>query len=180
MTPAEVQFLLAAPAASSGYSVPGTVYNSNGKYCSTTQVNTVVAANNIFPDLTGAQNAALQVDYQCIFVYNSDPTTTMTNTYVWMPSSSILGASPAWAYAADPTGASAYNTVNQQALLIANPQTAPVGITTWVAPVASASLGLALGNVSPRQVFPFWIRRTATGVASASAGFSISVTFDVV
>lgn len=178
MTPSEVEYLLAAPNASAGYAVPGTVYNSNGKYCSTTQVNVSVAANNLFPDLTGVQNAAQMVDYQCVFVYNSDTVSSMTGTTVWLPSSAIVSNAVNWAIAADPTGVSNYNTASQQALLIANPQTAPAGISSWTGPSATFSGGVNIGTIGPRQVYPIWVRRTATGVAAATAGFTLQVTFN--
>lgn len=179
MTPDEVQYLLAAPNASSGYSDPGSVYNSNGKYCSTTQINVEVAANNLFPDLTGVQNAAQMVDYQCVFVYNSDLTAAMANTYVWLPTSALLSNAINWAIAPDPTGASSYTTSAQQALLIANPQVAPAGINAWTPPSSSFSGGVNIGTIGPRQVFPIWVRRTATGIAAATAGFTLQVTFNV-
>lgn len=179
MTPSEVQFLLAAPAASAGYSIPGTVYNSNGKYCSTTQVNVSVAQNNLFPDLTGAQNAAQMVDYQCVFVYNSDTVTSMANTIVWMPSNAVVSSAVNWGLAPDPTGVSSYTSIAQQALLVANPQTAPAGISVWTAPSVTFSGGVSLGTIGPRQVFPIWVRRSATGVSAATAGFTLQVTFDV-
>jgi hypothetical protein len=178
MTPQEVEYLLAAPNASGGYVLPGTVYNSNGNYCSTTQVNVSVAQNNLFPDLTGPQNAAQQVDYQCVFVYNSDLTSTMVNVMAWIPSSSVTSGAVNWALAADPTGVSNYNAVSAQALLIANPQVAPAGITLWTAPSANFTTGVSLGTIGPRQVFPIWIRRSATGVAAPIAGFNLQVTFD--
>lgn len=178
MTPSEVQYLLSAPNASSGYSKTGTVYNSNGMYCATTQVNVEVAANNLFPDLTGVQNAAQMVDYQCFFIYNSDTVSPMANTYVWLPSSSIISNSVSWAVAPDPTGVSNYNTNSQQALLVANPQVAPAGISSWTAPSSTFTGGVNIGTIGPRQVFPIWIRRTATGIAAATAGFTLQVTFD--
>lgn len=178
MTPSEVQYLLAAPNASGGYLVPGTVYNSNGMYCSTTQVDVAVAQNNLFPDLTGPQNAAQQVDYQCVFVYNSDTSDAMSNSIVWIPSTSVTSSAVNWALAADPTGISNYNTAAQQALLIANPQTAPAGISSWTAPSASVTGGVSLGTIGPRQVAAFWIRRSATGIGTASAAFNLQVTFD--
>lgn len=175
----EVQYLLAAPNASAGYASPGSVYNSNGMYCSTTQVNTEVAANNIFPDLTGPQNAAQQVDYQCVFVYNSDGTDTMISPTVWIPSTSVTTADIDWAFALDPTGASSNSSGSQQALLIANPYVAPTGITEWTAPSSTVGGGLSAGNIGPGQVYPVWIRRTATGNPGTSQ-FNLQVTFNVI
>lgn len=179
MLASEVQYLLAAPNASAGYAVPGTVYNSNGNFCSTTQVDIEVPQNNLFPDLTGAQNAQLQVDYQCVFVYNSDTNTAMVSTMAWMPTADITSGAVSWAIAADPTGVSNYNSTFQQALLIANPYTPPAGITTWTGPSANFSGGISLGTIGPRQVFPVWVRRTATGASATAAAFTFQVTFDV-
>lgn len=178
-TVGEVQFLLAAPNAAAGYALPGTVYNSNGDYCSTTQVNVSVPANNLFPDLTGVQNAAHMVDYQCLFIYNSDTTNYMTATTVWLPTSGVVSGAVNWAIAPDPTGVTNYNTTSQQALLIANPQVAPAGISVWTGPSSTFSGGISLGTIGPRQVAGFWVRRTATGVAAATAGFTLQATFDV-
>lgn len=179
MTPNEVQFLLAAPNASAGYSLPGSVYNSNGMFCSTTQVNISVAQNNLFPDLTGPQVAAQQVDYQCVFIYNSDPNTSMVNTIAWMPTSAVLSSAITWGYSADPTGPSNYLANTQQALLIANPLTAPAGISSWQPPVSSSSGGISLATIGPRQVRAIWIKRAATGLPASPAGFNLQVTFDV-
>lgn len=178
MTPSEVQYLLSAPNAVSGYSSPGSVYNSNGAYASTTQIDTAVPVNNLFPDLTGVQNAAQQVDYQCLFVYNSDLSSSMSNVKVWIPLNSVTSSVINWAIAKDPTGVSNYNTIQQQALLIANPYIQPVNITVWTGPSADFSGGISLGTIGPRQVYPIWVRRTATGVAGTSA-FNLQVTFDV-
>jgi hypothetical protein len=175
----EVQYLLAAPNASAGYSSPGTVYNSNGMYCSTTQVNGSVVANNIFPDLTGPQVAAQQVDYQCLFIYNSDTTSPMVNTKVWFPSSSILSSAVNWEVAPDPTGVTAYNFIDQQAVSIANPLAAPAGVTGWMPPSADSTGGVNLATIGPRQVAAVWLKRSATGLPASPAGFDLQVTFDV-
>lgn len=179
MIPSEVQFLLSAPNADSGYSLPGSVYNSNGAYCSTTQVDLAVPANNLFPDLTGQQNAGQQVDYQCVFVYNSDDTDAMISTTVWIPANSVTSTAVSWAIAADPTAVSNYTTNNVQALSIANPYIAPSGITSWTGPVSIATSGIQLGTIGPRQVYAFWIRRTASGTATANAQFTLQTTWEI-
>lgn len=175
----EVQYLLSAPNADSGYSTPGSVYNSNGMYCSTTQVNLSTVLNNLFPDLTGPQNAAQQVDYQCVFVYNSDDTDTMISPVVWIPASSVTSSCITWAYALDPTGVSNYNSGSQQALQISSPYVAPAGISSYSAPSATVSGGLEAGNIGPGQVLPVWIRRTATGNPGTSQ-FNFQVTFNTI
>lgn len=179
MLVSEVQLLLAAPQAPSGYASPGSVYNSNGRWASTTQMNEAVALNNLFPDLTGPQNAAGQVDYQCLFAYNTDLTTTLVNVWAWIPSSSVVGAVQ-WAVGADTTGASSHSATLQQAGYITAPTITPGTVTTWYGPSAVASGGAPLPNIAPGCVTAFWVRRTAVNSpAFQGAGFNIQVTFDV-
>jgi hypothetical protein len=174
---AEVQYLLAAPNAVSGYSLPGTVYNSNGLYCSTTQVDLAVPQNNVFPDTTGPQNASQQVDYQCLFVYNSDTTTTLTAATVWIPTSSIVSSALLWTVGADPTPPSSYTSSTPQAVSITSPYIAPAGVLTWASPSSTLSGGVLLGNILPRQVAALWIRRTATGNPGSPVSFILYTSF---
>jgi hypothetical protein len=186
----EVQLLLSAPQASGGYVLPGSVYNSNGKWVSTTQVSTD-PVNSIFPDLPGAQNAAQQVDYQCVFVFNTDTTFSLTNPVAWLPTSALEGTSSiTWAVGADTTPASVFNATTgpgggPQAGFITSPLIEPSTVTTWFAPSAEASGGASLPTlIGPQQVAAIWIRRTATGFINPdgepiTAGFDVQVTFDV-
>lgn len=159
----DIQYLLAAPNAVSGYSLPGTVYNSNGLFCSTTQVDLSVARNNLFPDETGPQTAAQQVDYQCVFVYNSHETSTFTGVTMWIPVTSVVSSALDWALGADPTGATPYQSSSPQAVQVSSPYITPSGVLTWVPPSSSIAGGVFAGDIGPRQVFPVWVRRTATG-----------------
>lgn len=181
MTVAEVQFLLSAPQAASGYVSPGTVYNSNGRWCSTTQLDLSVSANNLFPDLTGPQNAASQVDYQCVFVYNTDDNSTMSNVHAWIPVTSVVG-SINWAVGAD--GVNEVATANTasgspQADYITSPYVAPVSVTSWVSPQTLPSDGAILPDIAPGQVFPIWVRRSGTNGAGGTSSFNLQVTFEV-
>lgn len=174
----DVQLLLSAPQASSGYSAPGSVYNSLGKWLSTTQLNADVPLNNLFPDTTGSQNAQGMVDYQCVFVFNSNAVTTLTNVYAWIPSSSVLGPL-AWAIAADTTGATSYNSVIQQAGVITSPTLEPSTVSTWFTPSATAAGGAQLPTIGPGQAAAFWVRRTASNSAAYQGDtFDLQVTFD--
>ena len=168
----DVQFLLSAPMAASGYTMPGVPGNSLGLYASTTQVITDTQ-DNLFTDLTGSQNAADQVDYQALFIFNSNSTHTMLSPMAWLPSGLITG-SCTFAIAADLTLPSSYTSSSPQALSILNPLQAPAGITTWAAPSSGSSGGVALPNIPARSVAAVWIRRTANGSAS-----SVSVTPEV-
>lgn len=177
---ADVQLLLSAPQAASGYSVPGSIYNSNGRWASTTQLNAAVPLNNLFPDLTGPQNAAGQVDYQCLFVYNTDDVATMTNVIAWIPAASVTGTVE-WAVGADTTGATSHNSILQQAGLITAPTIAPSTVQGWAGPSAFASGGVQLPVIGPGQVAAAWVRRAAVNSpAFEGAGFDLQVTFDTI
>lgn len=180
MIVSEVQLLLAAPQASGGYLSPGSVYNSLGKWVSTTQVNSGVPLNNLFPDLTGPQNAAGQVDYQCVFVSNTDLTSTMVNIWAWIPSGSVTGAVE-WAVGADATVPSLLSaSASPQAAQITSPTLAPSTVASWYGPAASASGGAPVASIAPGYVAPLWIRRTAVNSpAYSGAGFNLQITFDV-
>ena len=173
----DVEFLLSAPMASSGYTMPGVPGNSLGAYVSTTQLSTTYL-DNLFPDLTGAQNAALQVDYQAVFIYNSNSAYTMLNAVAWLPLAMLgSGNTATFAVAADTTSPSALTSGSRQALSILNPTQAPAGVSTWYAPSTTTAGGVALPNVPPLSVTAVWIRRTATGTGSLNQ-FAVDVTFD--
>lgn len=178
MNVTEIQLLLAAPQASAGYSVPGSVYNSLGRWASTTQLNTDVPLNNLFPDLTGPQNAASMTDYQCLFVYNTDDTDTMRNVFAWIPTSSVVGPL-GWAVGADTTGVTSVNSILQQAGYISAPTIAPATVTSWSGPSSLPSGGAQLPSIGPGQVAAFWVRRAANNSAAFTGDtFDIQVTFD--
>lgn len=181
MDASAVQLLLAAPQAASGYVTPGSVYNSNGRWASTTQLNQTVTLDNLFPDLAGPQNAAQQVDYQCLFVFNTDETDTMTNVVAWLPQSGLLTEAVDWAVGADTTAASpATATGAAQAGYITSPTLAPSTVSAWKSPSASIAGGAPLPSIEPGQVAALWIRRTAIGYSAGpvQAGFNLQVTFD--
>ena len=170
----DIQFLLSAPMAASGYTMPGVPGNSLGAYVSTTQVITDTQ-DNLFTDLTGSQNAADQVDYQALFIFNTNTTHTMLSPVAWLPAGLITGTCTL-AIAADPTLPSSYTASGAQALAILNPLQAPAGISTWAAPSSGSSGGVELSDIPALSVAAVWIRRTASGSAS-SVSFTPEVTF---
>jgi hypothetical protein len=175
----DIQYLLAAPGASSGYSSTSTVYNSLGKYVSTTQISST-PLNNLWPDLTGAQNAADQVDYQCVFILNNTTSgDTCLNGTVWLPTSGYVTGGATFAVGVDPAGASAKGASSVQAATIANATTAPGGVTVWAAPSSTSSGGLSVASLPPGDVLAVWIRRTATNSGPVNNdGFVLEFDFD--
>lgn len=177
IVPSDILFLLAAPIATAGYSVMGVAGSSWGGWASTTPVS-ATALNNIFPDVTGAENAGDQVDYSCIFVLNNTLSgNSMLSITAWLPLTDMTAGGVAVAIAADPTAASPKAATVQQALSISSPTIAPSGITTWVGPSGTNASGVSLGSIAPGYVKGLWIRRTATD-SSAVNNQTIGVELD--
>lgn len=163
--------------ATAGDASAGSVATSLGKYISTTVVPDDTDGN-VIPDTTGAENAADNVDYCCLFVHNNHPTLTYRNARVWI-AADIAGGSLT-AIAVDPTAISAVGSTTPQAVSVANKNTAPAGVGPFTSPLTAAS-ALVLGDIGPGQVKAFWVRRTATNsgaVAEDGATFQVDGSSD--
>ena len=121
--------------------------------------------NDIFDNITGAENAALTSDYRCIFVHNSNPTNDLVNAYVFLSAETAGGASIQ--VASDNIAASAIGAATQQAAVIANETTAPAGVSAFVAPTTLGT-ALALGTIPAGSCKAFWIKRTAANTIALS------------
>lgn len=161
-------------AAAAGNTTAGTAATSLGDQISTTQW-AGGSANDLFDDISGAENAASTVDYRCIFVHNNNGANTLENAVVYLSAEVAGGANIA--VGADTTAASAIGSGSAQALTVANETTAPAGVT-FSSPT-TAGTGVALGNIPSGQCKAFWIRRTAANSAALSAdGVTIAVAGD--
>src|SRR5437867_2173661 len=67
------------------------VNQSLGKYISTTEI-VDATLNNLFDNISGDENAALIVDYRCIFFHNSHATLTLFSPKVWFSAEAAGGA----------------------------------------------------------------------------------------
>jgi hypothetical protein len=183
--PSDILFKLSAPGASAGNTVSGTPGNSWGNYISTTQLSGT-PLDNLFTDITGAENAASQVDYACVFIHNNTSSgNSALNTVAWAPVSLFVTGGANIAIAADPTGASAIGSSAQQAVKITAGINAPAGVSGWVSPVSSAPVspsytgGIQLGTLAPGNCIAVWVRRSATNSAPVNNdGFSLEVQLD--
>lgn len=160
----DIQFRLSVLSGSQGNSVAGTPAGSLGAWVSTT-VLTDATLNNLFDDVSGAENAALEAEYRCLFVYNSHATLEYQNVFLWIDSQVTGGADVA--IGVDPTAASAVNATVQQALSVANEDTAPAGVGFSTTAVTRGT-GLSLGTIPASGVKAFWVRRTTTNSAPLS------------
>lgn len=162
-------------AAAAGNTTAGTAATSLGDQISTTAW-AGGSANDLFDDISGAENAASTVDYRCIFVHNSNASNALENAVVYLSAEVSGGANIA--VAADSTAASAIASGSTQALTVANETTAPAGPLTFSSPT-TVGAGVALGTIPAGQCKAFWVRRTAANSAALSAdGVTIAVAGD--
>lgn len=170
----DIAWRYSTTAGTAGNTTAGTALGSLGKYISTTAWAGGVA-QDLFDDLSGAANAASQVDYRCIFIYNSNAANAYQNAVVFIASEVAGGASIA--IGVDTTAASALGSATAQALTIANVTTAPAGVT-FSSPTTAAT-GIALGTIPVGNVRAFWVRRTAANTAALSGdGVTLSTSGD--
>lgn len=182
----DILLKLSSPGASAGNSVSGTPGNSWGNYVATTVLSNT-ALDNLFTDITGAENAAGQVDYACLFIHNNTSSgNSMLNTVAWLPTSSYVTGGANLQVGVDPNGALALGSSTQQASKITAATNAPTGVSTWYSntstqPTAGNSYanGAYLGTIAPGYVYAVWFKRTATNSAPVNNdGAGIQVSFD--
>lgn len=168
----DILYKLSTTSGSAGNSLSqGSVNSSLGKYISTTQI-TDNTLNNLFDDITGAQNAASQVDYRCIFIHNAHATLTLVNAVAYLSSEVSGGASIA--IGVDTTGVTAIGSSSAQAVTIASVTTAPTG-PSFSSPTTSGT-GISLGDITAGSCVAIWVRRTASNTSpKANDGVTLTV-----
>lgn len=153
----DIVFRLSVVAAA-GDTTAGTPAGSLGDQVSTTAI-TTATLNNLWDDVSGAESAAGDVEYRCIFVLNNHGSLTLANATVEVLSQTSGGG--LIELATDGTAISAKGAATAQAVTIANESTAPTGTSAFGAGP------LALGDLGPGQVKGVWLRRTVTAGAGA-------------
>ena len=159
-----------------GNSVAQTTPGGNlGKYVSTTLITDAVL-NNVFPDVTGDENAASAVDYQCVFIHNNHATITLQSPVIWVTAEVIGGATTS--IALDNIAATAVASAAVQATQISNKNIAPIGVGGFSTPTTKAT-GLALGNLPAGFVRGVWIKRSSANTAALNSdGLTLRVEGD--
>ena len=182
----DILFKLSAPGASAGNTTTSTPGNSWGNYISTTVLSST-PLDNLFPDITGAENAASQVDYACLFIHNNTSSgNSMLNTVAWLPTSSYISGGAALQVAPDTTAPSAIGSSVQQAIKITASTNAPSGISTWYSntsttPTSANSYanGAYIGTIAPGYCAAIWFKRSAANTAPVNNdGAGIQINFD--
>lgn len=172
----DIKFHKTVTTGAAGNSVANVVNGTyNGKYASST-LWAGGTANDLFDDITGAQNAASQIDYAGVYIENTNVNNDYVTPLVWISAETALGASLGiWV---DSTAQSAVGGASAQMLTIANNTTAPAA-SSFTAPTTFGT-GLALGTLTKNgNGRGLWIRRTAANTAALSSdGGTISVQGD--
>jgi hypothetical protein len=134
------------------------------------------SANDLFDNISGAENAASTVDYRCVFVHNSNASNILENAVAYLSAETAGGASIT--IAIDNLTASAIGSASAQAAQIATETTAPSGVGAFSAPT-TAGTGLSLGNIGTGQCRAVWVKRTAANTAALSNdGVTLAVSGD--
>lgn len=170
----DMQYRFTTTSGSAGDSTAGAAATSLGKYASTTQW-TGGTLHDLFDAITGAENAASQVDYRGLAILNNNASNVAQSCSLYIASEVSGGASIA--LGADTTAASAKGSASAQGLTIANDATAPAGVT-FSAPTTDGA-GISLGDIAVAFVKLIWIRRTAANSSALSAdGFGLGLALD--
>lgn len=160
---ADVKIRYSVLSGAAGDSTPGAAAGSLGKYISTTEV-VSGALHNLHDVVTGAENAASDVEYKCIFLANTNAVDTYTAVTVWI-NAEVAGGTTV-AIGIDPTAASALTGTAAQAVEVVDESTAPTGVT-FSAPTDSGT-ALSLGTLLPSECRAIWVRRTAANTGSVA------------
>jgi hypothetical protein len=159
----DIVFRLSIPGAAAGDADAQPDPNDSlGEFMSTTALDLGTPLNNLFDDVSGAENAASDVEYRCIFVLNDHASLTLQSAKVWLQSEVAGGASIA--IGLDPAGNVARNSGTDQAATVATEQDAPAGVS-FSSP-ASEGAALSIGDLDADDVRAIWIRRTAANTAA--------------
>lgn len=172
ITAADIVYRYTTVSGAAGDSTAGTAAGSLGKYASTTAWAGGVA-NDLFDDISGAENAASTVDYRGIAVLNNNGANALQNAVVYISSEVAGGASIA--LATDNIGPVPKGQAGAQMAQIANETTAPTGVSAFSSPTTLGT-GLALGSIPVANVKGFWFRRSAANTSALSAdGVTVTV-----
>ena len=169
ITSGEILFKLSIKTGSAGNSAAQADPNASlGKYISTTQLSGT-ALNNLFDDVSGAENTAGTTDYRCFFVHNSNSSNALESAVVYLSGGDPAGGATV-TIAVDDTAASAIGSSSAQAQTAASETSPGSGVTSlsYSAP-SSAGSGLSLGDIPAGYCKAVWVKRVTSSVSAVSA-----------
>lgn len=124
---------------------------------SSTQV-TSASLHNLFDQVSGAESAAGDTEYRCIYLHNAHGSLTLQNAAVYISSNTPSGDTSVEIG----VGTSSINGTEQT---VANENTAPSGVT-FSAP-STFGAALSLGSIPAGQHKAIWIKRIVNAGAAA-------------
>lgn len=130
-----------------------------GIMSTTTAINPVVAEENLFNNVDGAEALAGSTKYRGLYLLNNHGTITLNNSVAWLPSNTP-STDTAIRIALDLAG------VNVTMDTVADEDTAPAPAVTWAA-AATKGAGITTGAVPATQFYGIWFERVVTAAASA-------------
>lgn len=115
--------------------------------------------NNLFDNISKAENFAGTTDYRCVFIYNNDT----TSGDIFANGQIYLSGSPLATFQLGLVSAK-----NTSAGTIANENAAPSGIT-FSSPTSGSPLTLMSGTnvLNPTDYIGLWIKRTANNITGS-------------
>ena len=116
--------------------------------------------NSIFDDISGAEAAAGDVEYRCIYIHNEHATLALTSAKVWIEAN-VANAKDMIDIGLDLAGK------DGTADTIADESTAPDPAVTFAHDCTAYASGLALGDLAAGEGYAIWIRRTITAGMTA-------------
>jgi hypothetical protein len=117
--------------------------------------------NNLFDQVSGAESAAGDTEYRCLYANNAHATLTLLGAKVWIQTNTPAADTDV----AIGLGSSAVNGTEQT---VADESTAPTGGVTFSA-AANEGAALAIGDVPAGQHKAIWLKRVITAGAAANA-----------
>lgn len=129
--------------------------------------------NNVWDDVSGAEAAAGDTEYRCIYIKNNHGSLTLQSAVLWIDSLTT-STSTEFDIALDPAAVGATATASTS-----DENTAPTGGTVTFSRPTTKGAGLSIGDIPSQSRKAIWLRRTVTaGAASASDTGSIRVEGD--
>lgn len=139
------------------YRLSGGAANANAAASLGGAKSSEIAPLNLFDNVSGAEGAAGDIEYRCVYVHNDHPTLPLQNAVAWISDNTETNR------LAIGVGSAAINGVEQT---VADESTAPTAVT-FSQPDERAE-GLALGTIPAGQHKAVWVRRTIGAGAAAA------------
>ena len=122
--------------------------------------------NDLFDDVSAAESTTGRTEYRCIYIQNKNAGGLVLQLAELFIDTNAPNANVNCAIGLDPAGANAVATT------IADEVTAPAGVV-FTEPDSLSQL--ALGDLAQDEFYAFWIRRTVSPGATASAADSLTL-----